>query len=355
MGNFHPLVPICLPQDVEILTKAEKLAHQMDDLVAHPVRPVLITETDLTYRDRFPVSNSTVLPDPHLLSSSLPFRLQYTRDHLVTTHSVADRITSDAFRNGYEVVAVLLVDGLSFEDVKGWPEDVKPCIVDGPSITFARSSDRTVVSDVGFLSITGTPHLARRLAELGIRHSRGYSYWSREQNDVSALLFQGIPLIRVIEMREAFDLLKSAKLSGIYLQLVREGLDGLAHSRREVTKAEVCATAAAIREDYLRLLDLMIKSKARGAAYLVADHGILWKSQHSFYQLEDVSSEHPRYSTSPPAQPDLATRFDTQAGTFYSFHYPYLGSRIRANDSGVHGGLSYWESIVPFVHVEVNL
>ena len=44
-----------------------------------------------------------------------------------------------------------------------------------------------------------------------------------------------------------------------------------------------------------------------------------------------------------------------QKSCYYLYHYPYLGSRIRANDSGVHGGLSYWESIVPFVRAEVNL
>jgi len=356
MGNFHSLVPLCLPADAEVVVKAGILAEQLDDLASHPVRPVIITNFSPDYTDRFLVWDTPHRPAPEVIDRALPDRLDYARSHLLTHRGVADRIISDACQKGYQAVALLLVDGLGYDDTLEWTENPEPCFVDGPSITFARTPEKEIMPDVGFPAIVGTPPLARRLAETGIPHSRGYSYWDREQNDVSALLFQGVPLTRVSGIAEALDLLASVKLSGIYLQLVREGLDGLAHRRREVTTSEVQATVKAIHNDYRQLVDLLADSGLRGAVYLTADHGILWKKQHELRQLDDCRSQHPRYALECPSEElGLVSQFETSTQTFYLFHYPYLGARIRANDSGVHGGLSYRESIVPFVRVEVNL
>jgi hypothetical protein len=356
IGNFHPLMPLCLSADVEVVVNAETLTEQLDDLVSHPVRPVIITTFDLDYADRFLVWDIPHCPSPEAVDQALPDRLDYARSHLVTLQGVAGRIVSDVRQKDYQTVALLLVDGLSYDDTLEWPEHPEPCFVDGPSITFARTPEKGILPDVGFPAIIGCPPLARRLAETGIPHSRGYSYWDREKNDVSALLFQGVPLTRVSGMAEALDLLAPVKLSGIYLQLVREGLDGLAHRRREVTPDEVQATVKAIYNDYRRLVDLLADSGLRGAVYLTADHGILWKKQHELRQLEDCRSQHPRYALECPSEePGIVSKFETSSQAFYLFHHPHLGARIRSNDSGVHGGLSYWESIVPFVRVEVNL
>ncbi len=356
MGNFHPLTPLCLPADVEIVASAETLAEQLDDLVSHPVRPVIITSFDPDYADRFLVWDTPHRPAPEVINRTLPNRLGYARSHLLTHRDVADRIISDIRQKGYQAVALLLVDGLSYDDTLEWPEHPEPYFVDGPSITFARTPEKGILPGVGFPAIIGSPPLARRLAETGIPHSRGYSYWDREKNDVSALLFQGVPLTRVGGMAEALDLLASVKLSGIYLQLVREGLDGLAHRRREVTSNEVQVAIEAIYNDYRRLVDLLADSGLRSAVYLTADHGILWKKQHPLRQLYNCRSQHPRYALECPyEEPSFVSRFETGCQTFYLFHYPHLGAQIRRNDSGVHGGLSYWESIVPFARTEVNL
>jgi hypothetical protein len=355
MGDFHPLVPLCLSADVEVVLKARTLADQLDSLASHPARPVIITEFDPDYTDRFIVWDTPFRPAPAVIDRSLSDRLDYARSHLLTHQGIANRVISDARRKGYQAVALLLVDGLAYDDTLEWPEHPEPCFVDGPSITFARTPEKEIIPDIGFPAIVGTPPLARQLAETGIPHSRGYSYWDREENDVSARLFRGVPLTRVSGIAEALDLLTSVKLSGTYLQLVREGLDGLAHRRREVTINEVQATIKAIHKDYRRLVNLLADSGLRGAVYLTADHGILWKKQHEFHRLEDYRSQHPRYNLKFSSESSHISRFDMKSRTFYLLHYPYLGARIRANDSGVHGGLSYWESIVPFIRVEVNL
>jgi hypothetical protein len=355
MGRFHPLVPLCLSANVEVVVKAKTLAERLDDLASHSVRPAVITNLDPEYQDRFLVWDMPHCPIPEAIDQALPNRLDYARNHLLNHRNVADRIVFDVQQKGYQTIALLLVDGLSYDDTLEWSERPEPCFVDGPSITFARKSKKEIMPDVGFPAIIGNPPLARRLAETGIPHSRGYSYWDREQNDVSALLFQGVPLTRVNGINKALELLVSVDLGGIYLQLVREGLDGLAHRRREVTTSEVQATVKAVHNDYRRLVNLLADTGLRGAVYLIADHGILWKRRHSLSLIEHCHSQHPRYTLEHPSKSGFVSKFETRNQAFYLFHYPYLGAKIRSNDSGVHGGLSYWESIVPFVRTEVNL
>lgn len=354
MGNVHPLVPFCLPTDVEIIRDVDHFVDELDAVAPHPVRPVLILNHDARYEERFLVQNAPLCPSSDTLNAALPLRLDYARRHLLTHRKVADRIVADVIQEAYQAVILFMVDGLSYDDIRDWPEQVMPCFNDGPSITFGQASDGAVLSDVGFPGIIGTPPLARRLVNAGISHSYGFSYWSREQNEVSALLFQGMPLVRVSSIDEALGQLAYLKMQGLYVQLMREGLDGLAHHKREVGEAEVRSTIGAIRDDFRWAVELLTRSGVKGAVYLTADHGILWKKPHESRFVEVGGSEHPRYAVDCQDTPDHATRFDMQGRSYYLYHYPYLGARIRRNDSGVHGGLSYWESIVPFAKCEVN-
>jgi hypothetical protein len=140
-----------------------------------------------------------------------------------------------------------------------------------------------------------------------------------------------------------------------YIQIMREGLDGLAHSKREVSPAEIESTVVTIRQDVERLIEVLSRQNQRVCLYLIADHGILWKTEHNWQFLEMMGSK-PRYSTHRPDKDsdDRVVRFERSGQVYYSFIYPYLGSRIKADDSGVHGGLSYQESIVPFAKFEVR-
>ena len=354
MGNFHPLLPLCLTPDVETAASARAVAEELDDLARHSKRPILITEYDPRYADRFLVEQLPNCPPGELVNQMLPYRLMDAR-RLLTHKQIAQRIVTDTLKNRYEIVAFMLVDGLSYEDTKDWAERPSPCFIDGPSITYAKNAQGHVLPDVGFPGIVGQPPLARQLMDVGLPHSRGYSYWDRARNDVSAVLFEGMPLTKVSSITEALQTLAESRLAGLYLQIVREGTDGMAHRRREVTTREIRATIEAIHEDFRRLIRLVADSGDRGAVYLTADHGILWKNQHQFTLLSDQHAAHTRYTRERPSSSQHASPFPTHNGDYYLYWYPYIGRNIRANDSGIHGGLSYWESIVPFVHVEVNI
>jgi len=355
MGPLHPLQALCLPPETEVLDDARAVAEELDDLTPHVVRPIWLTEIQPRLTNRFLRADASILPSLDAVSRALPGRLDYARHHWLTHRTVADRIVADAAQRRYRAVALLLVDGLGYADVADWPEQAQPCLVDGPSITYyqERESQR-ILPEVGFPGIVGTPRLARRLIDVGLPHSRGFSYWSREVNEVSAYLFEGMPLTRVVRFSEAIAELRGTNLEQVFVQVVREGLDGLAHGQREVTLTEVREAVQAIRADALALLDVLSEGPRPAALYLTADHGILWKAEHAFETLETDDHAHPRYSTNPPADEKLATRFEFDGRTFYVYHWPYVGAAIRRNDSGVHGGLSAQESIVPFVLWELE-
>lgn len=353
MGRFHPLVPLCLSAETEVVDEPATLAREMDNLGISPIRPILITSYDPRFADRFIAMDIVEVPSGERINVQLPYRLTAAR-RLLTHADVAGRIISDAIQRGYQTVALLLVDGLSYDDVIGWPEQPEPCFVDGVTVTFLRTQNRAIDSGFGFPAIVGRPPIAQRLEAVGIHHARGFSYWDREQNDVSAILFHGMPLERVGGMSQALDRLRSLDLSDLYIQIVREGTDGLAHRRREVTAAEIASTVAAVHRDFRELVDLLAASGSHGAAYLTADHGVLWKHQHLFEPLPFEAVSSARYTRETEISENYAARFGSDQQPAFALHYPYLGTRIRANDSGVHGGLSYWESLVPFVRVEVN-
>lgn len=355
MGPLHPLQALCLPPETEVLDDAGVLAEELDDLTSHVVRPIWLTEVQPHLASRFLQANASSMPPLDAVSRALPDRLDYARHHWLTHRTVADRIVADAAQHRYRTVALLLVDGLSYADVADWPEQAQPCLVDGPSITYYQEKEsRRILPEVGFPGIVGTPRLARLLIDVGLPHSRGFSYWSREVNEVSAYLFEGVPLTRVVKFSEVIAALWNANLEHTFVQVVREGLDGLAHGRREITPAEIREAVQAIRADALALLDVLSEGPRPAALYLAADHGILWKAEHTFETLQTDDHTHPRYSATPLPDEELATRFEFDERTFYVYHWPYLGAAIRRNDSGVHGGLSAQESIVPFIRWELG-
>jgi hypothetical protein len=355
MGLFHPLVSLCLPTEVEIIDEPEVLIEELDSLVPHSERAILITHLETGVAHRFISMSYPTCPPPEVINQNLFYRIKEARKQLLTSHTVANRIVADTRQHKYQTVVLLLVDGLSYADIIDWPELPEPCFIDGPSITFSRTPSGQIDPQVGFPSIIGVPSLARRLVDVGIPHSRGFSYWEREYNDVSENLFQGVPLEKTSGLAASFDKIRKLNLNGLYIQVVREGLDGLAHSRREVGPQEIKATISAIHQDFQYLVKLLIEQNVRGAVYLIADHGLLWKNQHQWQVVESSGSKHPRYKANQSNSSELTPEFSTEQQKFYLWQYPYLGRQIRANDSAVHGGLSYWESIVPFVRVEVNL
>lgn len=357
IGDVHPLLPLALSGSVRIVKCGDDLLSELDNLLATPQSSILILQHDPRLAVRFPKVSFKEHPPIQAINRNMHYHLDYARSQLLTTQGLAAALVEDVIEHRYEIVVLILVDGLSYGDVADWIQTAMPCFVDGPSVTYRLTDDqRTVLPTVGFPSIIGSPSVFSRLYDLGYKNAIGYTYWEPDSNVISDYLFRQIPTHRVANFESILTELRNLTFKQpTYIQIMREGLDGLAHSKREVSHAEIDGTVMAIRHDIERVIEILSQKKRKGCLYLVADHGILWKTEHD-WQTIDVMGSKPRYSTTRPKESfhDCAVRYERSGQVYYSFIYPYLGSRIKADDSGTHGGLSYQESIVPFAKFEVK-
>ncbi len=356
LAEVHPLVPICLPPDVQIIDDPCTLLVQIDDISETAAYAVLIVAASPELKWGFPQVRCLAHPPVDVINRNMSCALGYMRKNLLTNRNVADRIVQDVCYHQYDAVALLLIDGLSYEDALGWSVPTLPCFVDGPSITYAIHKDTgDILSTAGLAAIIGTPPLAERLYQLGYHSACGYTYWHSRDNRVSQHLFRGIATTPATDFEMILRSIEERQFPRkTYLQIVREGLDGLAHGKRELRHSEICGAVDGIWHDLERIVSVLRSKFESAALYVTADHGILWKNDHDWEPLKHGGGK-PRYSTRSPGN-DLAsyvTRVEVEHVHFYLFNYPYLGAPIRKNDNGTHGGLSYQESIVPFIMIEV--
>jgi len=359
IATVHPLVPLCLRPGTRITSSTQDIQRLVDDPASQASESILILSGETGLKTRFPVLSVPSCPSEEKINQGLAHNLTYARAYLPTTRTIAEYIEKDVSENLFETVIVFLVDGLSYADAINWPCELWPCFVDGPSVTyrFQDESRKALLPSIGFPAIVGRPSIYSRLYGQGYRNARGYTYWNRD-NAVADYMFTGVPYERVANFETVLKLLTTEDdLGHSYIQIMREGLDGLAHSKRELRRQEVEASIHGILHDVERLVELLQEKRERACIYVTADHGILWKTEHSFQLVPDIETRHPRYwAGEPPTQPDneFAVSFECDGTTYHLLKYPFLGTSIRANDSGVHGGLSYQESIVPFAKFEVK-
>jgi hypothetical protein len=88
-------------------------------------------------------------------------------------------------------------------------------------------------------------------------------------------------------------------------------------------------------------------------ACLTADHGILWREaiEGRLEVVGDLIHEdagHARYVRGHVLRPygRCVTCLDSH---YTAFRFPFMTRELRSNEWGVHGGISAWESIVPFI------
>jgi len=357
IGDVHPLLPLTLSSSVRIVGRKDDLLSELDNASAAPQLPMLILQNDPRLAERFPTISLKQHPPIDAINQHMHCHLEYAREQLLQAGEVADALVEDVIEHRYDVVVLVLIDGLSYGDIVGWINTVVPCFVDSPSLTYRLADDqKTVLPTIGFPAIVGSPRIFSRLRDIGYRHARGYTYWAPESNLISDYLFEQIPVRRVTNFEAILTELRTLVFQQpTYIQIIREGLDGLAHSKREVSRAEIDSAVLAIQRDIERLGEVISAQKRRACLYLTADHGILWKTEHE-WKILDLPGSKPRYSTIRPneSERDHTVRCECSDQVYYLFNYPYLGSRIKADDSGVHGGLSYQESIVPFAKLEVR-
>ena len=171
----HPLLPLGLPKGIHIVTDALDALQIIDDRNHISNQPMVILNPDPRLMDRFPVLEFLSHPSTDRINSNLRHHLSYARENLLTNHKIAEYITSDVSRNGYDIVVLLLIDGLSYGEILPyWGANVQPCFIDGVSVTsqFAKDTNQ-ILDSVGFASIIGTPSIQKRLYRLNYRNILG--------------------------------------------------------------------------------------------------------------------------------------------------------------------------------------
>lgn len=277
------------------------------------------------------------------LNQVLKPRWDFIKSTLICQSQLPDLIAQPT---GASCTILILVDGLSWADFSAyWPEAVpaQPVLVDGASTT-----------EQGMKRIVGKPPVVERLFAQGCDRAIGFSYWTREDNALTDQLFAFFSdnVEKVRSFQDVLECIAEIDLESTFIQIVRQGLDGLCHKHRDRPTPENYVKALA--QDWCSLLGYLQIQGISAQVFLTSDHGILWKSGHDLQVLPQGKwMDSPRYfKHSYPSPQTLDIDFE---GRIYSLlNYPYIGRDFRINEWGMHGGLSFEESIVPLITATIN-
>jgi len=345
MAEMQRLSLVFLPDDVRKFARAWDVAVELDTPKPLLPEPMIALEIEPALRHRLPVVRCTHDPLTTELNRVLLKRYELIATSMLRQSQVTDKIAPCA---DAESVVLMLVDGLSYADLKRyanqWLSHTTPVLVDGVSNT-----------EQGMLRNIGRPALAQRLFDIGFRNCIGFTYWERAEEPITDRLFTGFGdrVHKVKSFDEALTRLEQKcdnELRGIFIQIVRAGLDNVAHRQREIPNIAACVTE--IMTDFERLASFFERRKVATQLYLLADHGILWAQEHNLQVYEFSTAEHPRYYEH-ARHSEYVLTVEFEGKEFALLDYPYLRRELRANEWGVHGGLSFEESIVPFVSLRV--
>jgi len=344
MAEMHPLSLAFLPREVRVFTDAWQMAAELDLPTPQPAEPMLAVGIEPALQHRLPAIRCAHDPLTTELNRVLLKRYEFIRENMLCQSQIVNMITHEA---DAEAIILMLVDGLAYADVKRyaprWLSDTIPVLVDGVSIT-----------EQGMSRIVGEPTLAQRLFDAGYRQLLGFTYWERAEEPLTDRLFTGFGdrVRKVKSFDEALAALLEEDLANAFVQIVRTGLDSAAHRQRE--KPTIDAITTDVLNDFERLAALCKRKGVSARLYLTSDHGMLWAHEHALQPYEYSDAAPPRYyEYDKRSQHVLNVEFAGKA--FGILEYPYLRRELRANEWGVHGGLSFEESMVPLIRLCVGV
>jgi hypothetical protein len=339
--GLHPVSLAYLPEGVKIYEAICDLAWALDEpKYIQPHRAITFDNT-VDYAARFPIVSIKHDPFTTQLNRVLLDKYDFINAHMLTQAQVANQIVSDATR--FKSIVLVLLDGLSYSDCKEWPGTV-PCLTAHPTIT-----------RVGFPAVVGNPPLATRLFKSGLTRRIGFTYWERNDNLLADRLFQTITETIALDptrpnaFKQITDWMSINNLSDTFIQIARSALDDYAEGHRTTIPRK--AVLHQIRGDLEAVLDILEHKGQPAILFAVADHGILWKEDE--HQIERIKFSGGRYMQSRAGQ-GRGRYFEADGTPYWVLDYPQMGRQWLKNEQGIHGGMSFEESIVPFIRWEVN-
>jgi hypothetical protein len=340
--GMHPVSLAYLDEPVRVYSSLQELAWILDTPQVVQIHRALSFDVDPPYVHRFPVV--TVEHDPFTpeLNSILFERYDFIATSMLTQAQVADRIVTEAQKA--ETIVLFLLDGLSYADCRDWP-GVEPCLATLPTITH-----------ICFPTIIGSPPLAARLFTKGLTRRIGFTYWERQDEPLTNRLFHTITDTRKLESNrpDAFEQilhwLSAQDLTGTYIQIVYSALDDYAEGHRVTVPRETVIEQ--VRRNLETVVDILKHKGQPAFLFAVADHGILWKD--SGHEFEFIKLSGARYARGWSGA-GRGRLFEADGQPYWVLDHPQMGRRWKSNEQGIHGGISFEESIVPFIKWGVNL
>lgn len=334
---------LCVDGDITLCTPSDIVKKIDDCYKTYSKKNIVIVCPDRKCYGRFPkISIKENFWDLDF-NKHLSEKYDFAKQVFLPQSQIKSKIAEDC--TGLDIVLLIIVDGLSYLDCLEW-ENVIPCLVDTVTIT-----------DCGYRNIVGGRiDLAQLLFYKGYRNFLGFSYWDKEEkNELTNIIFKSFSTVQKIQM---FDEIKKEidrpKLKKSFIQIVMQGLDGIAHKNRDIPLIE--PLTAKIYNSVCDLAYFLSKKNLRGRVYVTSDHGILWKHKNNLLTVPSESAHnhyHARYyPTKLPTKE--GRRFSIFGHNYTSLYYPYILRQLRSNEWGVHGGISLQESIVPFAYLDIN-
>jgi hypothetical protein len=339
VGN--PLL-VCLLENVSVIRDAEKFERELDalSLLANK-RYVIWSDSEKSFR--FPKIKIESELNVEAINEKISNDIDIFSKVLTKQSEIKNIILRSCFK--YDVVGLVIVDGLSYFDVEGFV-NCTPCFVDGITKTYE-----------GYKNIIGDPTLGRNIFLKGFSNLIGFSYWDREVDaELTREIF--IPFgmkepTRVESFEQILNKLKRSMVRKSYIQIVTHGLDQLCHKNYEEPLIE--GHVVRLLNNFKGLKKIIEEKGFKGLICLTSDHGILWKHKASLKIIDEPSqdtSHSPRYLDGKILR-SYALSMNCFGKNYSLIRYPFITRSLRNNEWGVHGGISAYESIIPLIIEEV--
>lgn len=342
VADIHPVSLCYLPDDVNVFDSINDVIEQIDLPQTMPPRRIIITGRQMD--SRFPRVNVQHDPFTPAINDILCEHFEQIETRTLRQSQIGDEIVKVA--RDLDLIILFLVDGLSYENVQGWAGDLTPCLVDVPSVT-----------RLAFPNLVGRPTIAQRLFDVGYSSAIGFSYWTRENNKLTDELFHTIPSVHKFGKFSTIltTLQKDLPRKKTFVQIIRTGLDGYAHHQKR--RPPINAIISEVEAEWAQLIQYCKQSGRRAGVFLSADHGILWRDQFEPQIVGTApATQSARYATWREAGFHSGGEhvFHVNNELYHCLTTPNLRRSLRIDEQGVHGGISYQESIIPFLQLKVS-
>ncbi|MCD4785319.1 MAG: hypothetical protein K8T10_15990 [Candidatus Eremiobacteraeota bacterium] len=340
--KMDPLSSIYL-KNIELVDDDRFLVELDEPNFFHPPKRYLVKYPAQKLRKRFQVVELVHNPLTSEINPYLPENLDFIRQNCITNRTVSKYIKEYILKSSIQPnsIVLILVDGLSYEDVRDLECHIVPVFIDSASLT--RESF-PIITDKGFLPT----YFVKQGFEL-----LGFNYWDIEKTELSSNIFCCFSSEQVIPVDSFENILQFPSIKNkhrIFIQIVTMGLDQWTHKNYESPPIKTFINR--ITERIEKLSEIIPKP---GYIFVISDHGILWKDKHQFQVIENKSKK---------PNPQMRYYCKNEVGrtgipigkedNYWLLEYPYIRRNFRKNEWGCHGGLSFQESFVPLIIVEVK-